>query len=84
MHRAAAFILLSFMLMQIDKLANVGAAQYDAAKEKLAQDISRCAHIHMPLATPSKSKQSAGPYAKGAMHLGGILHIAKLAMMTAG
>ena len=82
--------MLSSVLMQIDKLANVGAAQYDAAKEKLAQDISRCTYIHTPLATPSKSKQSAGPHTKlcehlkGALHLGGILHIVDLAMMTAG
>ncbi|CAK0745484.1 hypothetical protein CVIRNUC_001623 [Coccomyxa viridis] len=29
------------LISKIDKLADVGAAQYDAAKEKLAQDISR-------------------------------------------
>ena len=76
--------MLSSMLMQIDKLADAGAAQYDAAKEKLAQDISRCTYIHIPLAKPSENGQSAGPHAKGALRLGGIVHIAKLAMMTAG
>ena len=57
------------MLMQIDRLASVGAAQYDAAKDKLAQDISRCTYRCIPLATSSMRKlpisRNAGPHAKG-------------------
>lgn len=30
--------------LQIDRLANEGAAQYDAAKERLAQDVKRYFH----------------------------------------
>ena len=62
--------MLRSMLMQIDKLASVGAAQYDAAKEKLAQDISRCSHISIPLAAPSRKRQSAGHHATGALRSG--------------